>query len=394
MHAFRSAILVCCVIVFGVDNAARVRGEIQTLFRGQCYTPEQGAAKLAEYAATYDSGEAWKTRAAAIRDGVRRGLKLEGLPPACNMAPIRHGLWKGDGYTVENVAFESLEGFWVTGNLYLPEQVEGKAPGVLCPHGHAANGRRMEYTQTRCAALARMGAIVFAYDMVGFGESTQAPHHHSETLRLQAYNSMRCVDYLLSLGNVDDARLAVTGESGGGTQTFVLGCLDDRIDVAVPTVMVSSYFYGGCICESGMPIHKNSGEHETNNVEIAATFAPKPQLLISDGGDWTAHVPEAEFPYLQRVYRLCGAEGNVENAHFADEGHDYGPSKRKAMYPFLAKHLKLDLARIQNDAGEIDESLFKPRSSEELAVFDGEHPRPERALTDGDEIVALLDRRE
>jgi uncharacterized protein len=389
MHAVRFALVAICLC-----GAAPVRAEIQTLFRGECYTPEQGAAKLAEFAATYETGDEWQARAAAIRQGVRRGLKLEQLPPACELASIRHGLWKGDGYTVENVAFESLPGFWVTGNLYLPETLDGKAPGVLCPHGHAANGRRMEYMQTRCAALARMGAIVLAYDMVGFGESTHVPHRHSETLRLQAYSSLRCVDYLLSLGNVDEERLAVTGESGGGTQTFLLACLDARIDVSVPTVMVSAHFYGGCTCESGMPIHKNGADHETNNVEIAATFAPKPQLIISDGGDWTAHVPESEFPYLQRVYRLCGAEGNVENAHFADEGHDYGPSKRKAMYAFLAKHLKLDLGRIQNGAGEIDESFFKPRSSEELAVFNEANQRPEHAVMDADAIVALLDRRE
>ncbi len=212
--------------------------------------------------------------------------------------------------------------------------------------------------RTRCAALARLGCVVFAYDMVGYGESIPVPHHHSETKRLQTYNSMRSIDFLLSLRrSVDETRVsAVTGESGGGTQSFLLACLDDRIDASIPVVMVSAHFYGGCICESGMPIHK-SASHETNNVEIAATFAPKPQLVISDGDDWTANVPKVEFPYMQRVYRLCGAEANVENAHFADEGHDYGPSKRKAMYAFVAKHFNLDLERIENAAGEIDESF-------------------------------------
>jgi dienelactone hydrolase len=363
---------------------APAAAEIQTLFRGECFTPDEAAAKLDAFAATYNTADEWKARADSIRLGVRRGMRLERLPKPCELKPIRHSVRKGDGYTVENVAFESLPGFWVTGNLYLPEQIEGKAPGVLCPHGHLADNRLLEQTQTRCAMLARMGCVVFAYDMVGYGESTQIPHRYSETLRLQTYNSMRAVDFLLSLGNVDEARQAVTGESGGGTQTFILACLDDRIDLAVPVVMVSAHFYGGCMCESGMPIHKNSG-HETNNVEITAAFAPKPLLLVSCGKDWTSGTPKVEFPHIQRIYDLCGAKANVENAHFANEGHDYGPSKRKAMYAFVAKHFKLT-------ADDFDESKIIVHPREELRVFTSDHPRPDYAQTDAEQINAQLDR--
>jgi dienelactone hydrolase len=385
---FRCVAAVSLAVV--VLRAAPSAAEIQTLFRGECFTPAEAADKLAAFAATYDNADQWHARAAAIRQGVRRGMRLETLPSPCDLKPLRHSVRPGAGYTVENVAFESLPGFWVTGNLYLPDKIEGKVPGVLCPHGHLADNRMLEQTQKRCAMLARLGCVVFAYDMVGYGDSTQVPHRHSETLRLQTYNSLRAVDFLLSLGNVDDSRLAVTGESGGGTQSFILGCVDPRIDLEVPVVMVSAHFYGGCICESGLPIHKN-GDYETNNVEIAATIAPKPLLVISDGQDWTANVPKSEFPRLQRIYRLCGAEANVENAHFADEGHDYGPSKRQAMYRFLAKHFKLDLSRLQNAAGEIDESPATVRPQSELRVFNAEHPRPQAQLTNPDEIIAQLD---
>jgi uncharacterized protein len=316
------------------------------------------------------------------------------MPAACPLKPIRHTVHQEDGYTVENVAFESLPGFWVTGNLYLPAESQPsdkKLAGVLCPHGHLADNRMLEQTQKRCAALARMGAAVLAYDMIGFGESTQVPHRHSEALRLQTYNSRRAIDFLLALDNVDEGRLAVTGESGGGTQSFVLAAVDPRIDVSVPVVMVSAHFFGGCMCESGMPIHK-SDKHETNNVEIAASFAPKPQLVISCGADWTKNVPRVEYPYMRRVYELTGAAANVENTHFADEQHDYGASKRAAMYPFLAKHLRLDLSRACDPAGKIDESFVTVHERQDLLVFTPEHPRPEYALQDAEQIIGLLDR--
>jgi pimeloyl-ACP methyl ester carboxylesterase len=389
-----AVILICAA-------ALTARAEIQTLFRGECFTETEAADKLKQFANQYDSAEEWQARAARIRNGLLRGMKLEQMPPKCELKPIRHSVRQENGYTVENIAFESLPGFWVTGNLYLPaghgsSTRDAGTPepatlaGVLCPHGHLADNRMLEQTQRRCAALARMGAAVFAYDMVGYGESTQVPHRHSETLRLQTYNSMRAVDFLLSLGNVDEKRLAVTGESGGGTQSFVLAAVDPRIDVSVPVVMVSAHFYGGCICESGMPIHK-SAKHETNNVEIAASIAPRPQLLISCGGDWTKNMPRVEFPYVKRVYELMGAPTNIENAHFADEGHDYGPSKRAAMYRFLATHLALELERVTDGDGKIDESFVTLHDRDKLLVFSAKHPRPAYALTDAEKVFAELD---
>jgi hypothetical protein len=157
--------------------------------------------------------------------------------------------------------------------------------------------------------------------------------------------------------------------------------------------MVSADFYGGCICESGMPIHK-SPEHETNNVEIAASIAPRPQLVISCGGDWTKNVPRVEFPHMQRIYELMDARENIENAHFADEGHDYGPSKRAAMYRFLAKHLGLDVGRITDSNGAFDESFITVHDRDALLVFPPDRPRPEQAIADAEKVFQQLDRRE
>jgi uncharacterized protein len=291
------------------------------------------------------------------------------------------------GYAVENVSFQSLEGIYVTGNLYSPLKIKGKIPGILCPHGHGPDPRFKEYTQQRCATLARMGAYVFAYDMIGMGDSKQCDHKIEKALKLQTYNSIAALDFLETLKNVDKSRLAITGESGGGTQTFTLAAIDPRISVSVPVVMVSGHFFGGCQCESGMPIHVN-GEFETSNLEIASSFAPKPMLLISDGADWTKNTTTFEYPYAKNIYSYFGAEKNLENVHLADEKHDYGPNKRLAAYVFLAKHLKLSLKKVQRQ-GLVDEFVNSVLTPKQLAVFNDKYPIPANALN-GDEAVMKL----
>jgi uncharacterized protein len=351
-------------------------------------TEAQGKAQLQEFAATWHNRTEWETRAANIRQSIIREAHL---PPLSSRAPVRVGLWGKqirDGYTIENVYFESLPGFFVTGNLYRPLHQKHKQPAILCPHGHLANNRFLEQTQTRCALLARMGAIVFAYDMIGYGDSTQLKHDDPNVLTLQTWDSIRALDFLCSLPEVDQKRLGCTGESGGGTQTFILGAVDPRLAVAVPVVMVSAHFFGGCKCESGLPIHE-SATHKTDNVEIAALMAPKPMLVISDGNDWTKNVPEVEFPYLQKVYALYHAQKNVENTHLAAERHDYGPSKRAAMYKFMAKHLNLNLNAVLDQTGAINETncTVDPAS---LHVFTPEHPRPANALADTAAVAEAL----
>ncbi len=324
----------------------------------------------------YDTADDWEVAAAEIRDGIAEHLAIDPDAPRPPLRPVWiHGRQVHDGYAIENVSFASLPGVYVTGNLYRPLDAAGRpitAPGslpaVLNPHGHFFEPgwypRTRPDMQARAATLARMGAVAFAWDMVGIGDSTQLEHDAPSVPALQTWNSLRAVDFVRSLPEVDPTRVAVTGASGGASQGFALVALDDRLAASVPVAMLSAVFAGGDPCEDLYP----DGLHGT--LEVDATAAPKPQLVISDGGDWTAHVPDRELPFLRHIYGLYGAETNLESVHFGSEGHDYGPNKRAAMYDFMARTLGL--------AAPGEEPPAVPHAT--LVVFDPGHPRPQDAV--------------
>lgn len=361
----------------------------EMLCMGAHWTEDEAAAMLKQWASEWNTLDEWEARAETIRQGIIKGMKLDQMPKANNnFNAIIHSTRKMDGYIVENIAIESFPGFYITGNLYRPLKAKRKNPAILCPHGHWKDGRMREEMQIRSACFARMGAVVFAYDMVGYGDSKQVSHKMPITLVLQTYNSQRVLDYLISRKDVDPNIIGVTGASGGGTQTFMLAAIDPRVKVSVPAVQVSAYFFGGCTCESGLPVHK-SKQHQTNNVEIAALCAPRPMLLISDGGDWTKNVPRIEMPYLRKVYEVYGAESKLDNAHFPAERHDYGPTKRKPVYNFFDAYLGLDAGKLPYNYG-FDESFVSILSKEELRVFNAENPMPANALRGDKAVIDFL----
>jgi dienelactone hydrolase len=328
---------------------------------------------------------AWQRRAKAVREQVLVATGLWPLPPRTPLNPQVFDLTERDGYSIAKVVLETFPGFYLTGNLYRPagENVEkavqgGRRPGILSPHGHWDVGRFHADVQARQIHLARMGATVFAYDMVGFGDSKPFGHDFEDgdlelmgidLTGVQLWNSIRALDWLLTLPDVDADRVACTGASGGGTQTFLLTAVDDRVKVAAPVCMVSAAMQGGSHCENA-----DNLRIDTNNVEFAALAAPRPLLLVGATGDWTKEIETNGYPEIQKIYDLYAARDRV-HCEVHDFGHNYNQTSRESVYRWFSKHL------FGND-GQVDakESPLSVEPEENLRCFSPSNPRPDDAL--------------
>lgn len=292
----------------------------------------------------FSSLTAWEQRRAFLRNQI---LVSAGLSPMPEKTPLHaqiFGKIEQKDYTIEKVLIETLPGFYLGGNLYRPRNGRTRHPGILNPHGHWPYGRLENqplYSGPSFGiSLARQGFLVFAYDMVGYTDTIQVPHQFGNPeqrlwsfgpLGLQLWDSIRALDFLASLDDVDATRLGIAGASGGGTQAFLLAAVDDRVQFASPVNMVSAIMQGGDLCENAPGLRLN-----TSNVEIAAMFAPKPMLLVSATGDWTHNVPREEFPAIRRIYDLYGKSDQVDVVQI-DQVHNFNELSREAVYRFFAK---------------------------------------------------------
>jgi dienelactone hydrolase len=287
------------------------------------------------------------------------------------------------GYSVEKVLLETMAGFYLGGNLYRPLGRTGPFPGIVSPHGHWAYGR-LENSATgsipaRCINLARQGYVVFSYDMIGYNDTLQMPHTATGKreqlwgfglLGMQLWDSIRAVDFLESLPDVDRARIGATGASGGATQILMLQAIDDRVKFSAPVNMISSIYQGGSPCENA-PLLRIG----TNNMEIASLMAPRPMLMVSTTQDWTKNTPRVEFPGLQGMYRLYDKEVNVQTIQI-DAPHNYNRDSREAVYRFFAK----TVLGADSQSPDYTEKGFTPEKPNDLLALDN-RTLPPNALT-------------
>ena len=362
------------------------------------------------------SPAAWEARAASLRRQVLVSQGLWPMPTRQPLEPVIHGRIEQEDYTIEKVYFASMPGFFVTGISIVPKANRGGSRACCAPMAIGPKVASMTAGPRKCASrsskgrnatrtvvaarcrpagvqLARMGCVVFHYDMIGYADSQQIsqqiihgfqkqrpemndPKHWGlyspqaesrlqSSMGLHTFNSIRALDFLVGLADVDPQRIAVTGASGGGTQTFMLAAIDPRVQAAFPAVMVSTAMQGGCTCENACGLRVGTG-----NIELAALFAPRPVGLTS-ANDWTLEMPTKGFPELQQLYRLLGAADQVMLTALPQFGHNYNYVSRAAMYAWFNRHLHLGLPE------SIVEREYKRLSAEELAVWNDEHPRPE-----------------
>ena len=325
---------------------------------------EDGVKLINWLSSLYNDRSSWEARKDSLRSEVRQLLGIDQLLPLCAQeAPRYTKIRKFDGYSVQNFCLKTVNGHTVCGSIYAPLS-KGKHPLIICPNGHFTNGRYGTVQQQRLGTLARMGAVCVDYDLWGWGESAdevgKEAHQTAEAHVMQALNGIRILDWMIQRKDVDTQRVGVNGGSGGGTQTVLLTVLDDRYTAANPVVSMSSWFDGGCPCESGMPIQLAGGG--TCNAELAAMFAPRPMMVVSDGGDWTSTTPQVEFPYLQRIYGFYNAQDKVSNIHLPKERHDFGPNKRNAVYRFFIDTFGLDESKLDESKVTIEpEEALKAR---------------------------------
>ena len=320
------------------------------------------------------TAQAWRDRSEQVRKQLLVTLGLWPMFPKTGLHPRIVGKLDRDGYTIEKVVLETLPGFTLSGNLYRPAGKSGKLPGILCPHGHWEDGRMNPEVQQRCIRWAKLGAVVFMYDMVGYNDSKAFGHKFlNERLdrwgmslpTLQTWNSIRALDWLTTLPDVDPARIGCTGESGGGTQTFLLTAIDQRIKVSAPVVMVSDSFQGGCVCENASGLRIG-----TDNVEFAALTAPRPLKLVGATGDWTKLTMTNAYPAIRGVYSLFGTTGRV-SADLFDFPHNYNQTTRNAVYAFMGKWL-LGI----EDSETTKEGPQTPERPEDLWTYTEANPAP------------------
>ena len=311
------------------------------------------------------------------------GLPAEKTP----LNAVCTGILKHPGYEIRKIVLESLPGFYVTANLYMPEGRKDKCPGILFGCGHSAIGKAAQTYQEVCIQLVRNGFVVLNAEPIGQGERIQyedtkelhpsvwGTYEHSYSglqcnltggniARYFIWDMIRAMDYLVSLPEVDPERIGMTGNSGGGMQTAYMMLIDSRIKAAAPSCYINSrenYMKTGQAHDSEQNIF-GSIANGINYDDFIAAFAPKPVLLNCAKYDFFCIEGALKsFNRAKRVYKLFNRE-NMVDICISESVHGYSATLRNAAVKFFIKHLKGEDIRMEagsdlNMAIEDDKTL-------------------------------------
>ncbi len=364
--------------------------QLQSILEQRVVPPSVVAFQLSQYLAAKiskpsvpPSAAEWSAEAKRLRRHILDDIAFHGWPREwVDAAPQFQDLGltgSGRGYRTRKLRYEIVPGFQSTAILYEPENIKGKVPAILNVNGHDPQGKAAEYKQKRCINFAKRGILALSLEWPGFGELSQPENHHDfgAHLDLVGANALglfylamrRGLDYLAQHPSVDAGRLGVTGLSGGGWQTIVLGALDERVAVAVEVAG-----FGSLESNIARPTDTDEVEEDATDLtagqdytHLAAMRAPRPTLLIHNAEDSCCFRADLVKPYIYEgvkpFFRLYGKEdalGWHENRDPAT--HNYQLDNREAAYRFFTEHFHVPVPEHESPSGA------EIKTYEELAV--------------------------
>jgi len=335
----------------------------------------------------------WNARKRQYRRQMHEMLGLEPMPARTLLKATVTGKVQHKDFEVWKVHYQSMPRLYVTGNLYVPKGLRKPAPTILyvCGHGGVKKGdisygNKVHY-QHHGTWFARNGYVCFIIDTLQLGE-IEGIHHGTynhnmwwwnsrgySSAAVEAWNSIRALDYLETLDFVDKERFGVTGRSGGGAYSWWISVLDERIKVSAPVAGIAdlkNHVYAG-FPGSGRLAHGTVEGHcdcmfHVNTYrwdfgQVAALVAPRPLMILNTDDDRIFPLDGVSrvFNQVRHIYDLHGVRDKLGLVIYPG-GHKDTQPLRVPAFNWFNRHLKGEEPPITIAA----EKLFEP---EQLKVF-------------------------
>jgi hypothetical protein len=332
--------------------------------------------------------EQWKQEAPKARAELFEMLGLSPLPPRTQLKPVITGTELVGAVRIEKLHFQSMPQLYVTGNFYLPKDAPAKPlPTILYVCGHSvmkkdgvSYGNKAGYHH-HGMWFAQQGYACLIIDTLQLGE-IEGEHHGTHRLDkwwwisrgytpagVEAWNSIRALDYLETRPEVDSQRIGVTGRSGGGAYSWWIAALDDRIKVAAPTAGVTSmhnHVVDGVIeghCDCMFQLNTYRWDYD----RLVALVAPRPLLICNTDKDPIFPI-DGVFQLYQsarRIYGLLGADAAL-GLQVAEGPHKDVQPLNTGAFHWMERHLKG-----ADPMATTDLAAKKCLEPEQLRVFKG-----------------------